>query len=135
MAVFKTFKELADHLARQGAAVTHAAVVETDHFADLIVDRAQANTPVLSGTLRDSVHKEVVTGRAGETVRDVVADAPYAAAVHERPPDMDHAHENEGTPEGFPGRHFLTRPVRFHRDEFASGLRNGVGEAMRSGNR
>lgn len=134
MAVLKTFEALAAHLKTKGDRVVKAAADATDNFADFIVVRGQANAPVQSGALQASIHKEAVPAPAGETVRDIVAGgptAPYAPTVHNRPPELDHAHEGESTPEGFPGRQFLTRPARFHRAEFAQGVRQAVGEVLR----
>ena len=131
----RSFAELAERMKSRGERVLAAAEQETDKFADFLVERGKANAPVLSGRLQASVHKESPAAPAGMIVRDIVADMPYALEVHERQPEQDHAHEGENTAEGFPGRQYLSRPLRFHRDAFGRSVRNGVAEALRGGPR
>lgn len=122
---------LAQLLKRRGDGAVRGAEQGLDEFADYYLARVQANTPVRTGTLRDSEHKVTFPTEGTRARRDIVAETPYAYAVHERPPEMDHAHEGEGTEEGYPGREFLSRPLRFHKEKMAPAVREGAMAGMR----
>lgn len=121
---------LAARMEARRVAVRDAAVTIVNDQADLIVLRGEANCPVKSGVLRDSIHKVPVSASGGVVIVDVVADTPYALAVHERMPQEDHPNA-EGTPEGHVGGGFLTRPLRFHQAEFLTRERVGTMKALR----
>lgn len=126
-----TLARLVTRLEERGVRVVAAVEQTTDQFADFLVTRAVANAPQQTGELASSIRKEVEPPRAGVVRRDVVASAPHAMAVHERPPHMDGAHEAETTPEGFPGRAYLTRPLRFHRAAFGQAVNAAAQAALR----
>lgn len=121
---------LAARLERRRVAANASVEPSVDGYADVIVVRGQANAPVKSGELRDAIHKVALPTQGGVAAREVIADTPYAFAVHQRPPEEDHAHEGEHTPEGHPGRQFLTRPLRFHQPEFVATVLNGAMRAI-----
>lgn len=126
-----SLKDLEAKMRRMGPAIIAATDETLREHADFLAERAQANAPVQSGTLQASIHVEK-TGSEKHPAYDVVADAPYALAVHERSPDQDHAHTHEVTPEGYPGRKYLSRPLHSHAPRLQKALGAAHKAAMES---
>jgi len=124
----KSLSALQAKLTRMGPAITDAANRAIGVHAELLAERARANAPVRTGALRDSIHVE----QLGPGSYAIIADVPYAYAVHERPPQEDKAHESEATPEGFPGAKYLSRPLHSHGADLDKGLQAAIRGAMES---
>ena len=81
---------------------------EAQPTARFLVQRVKANVPKKTGALEQHISEEVQAGPAFVGV-ELVADMPYAVAVHERPGPLD-----QSTPEGGRGPHFFTRVLDFY---------------------
>lgn len=114
-------------LEARGRRVTSGLGAPRRAHAEFIRDRGRENAPVVSGTLRDSI---VVEDGPDPNQTSVAARAPYAAAVHNRPAELDQAHIMETTPEGYRGAGFLERPLVMHRSRFPLGVAEHVRTAL-----